>query len=76
MTLVWNSEAVTVAIGSLFHKGGKAKYIDLPKPRSALYHVDAVLRNGEQIGVSIDCGYITNEDAPYVDFARTAYRAS
>ena len=123
VTLVWNSDDVTTAIGGLFQKGKKVKYIDLPKSRYALYHVDAVMRDGQPSGVSLDCGYITNEEAyvslasldaascepgtevvvlwgeepnstkpqvepheqveiratvapaPYVDFARTAYRA-
>lgn len=71
MILVWNSDDVTAAVGSLFQKGNKAKYIELPKSRYGLYHVDAVLRDGQQVGVSLDFGYVTNEDA-YVSLASLA----
>lgn len=63
VTLIWNPDDVAAAIGSLFRKGDKAKYIDLPKSRYALYQVDAVLHAGAQVGVSHDCGYIVNEEA-------------
>ncbi len=123
VTLVWNSDDVCAAISTLFHHGEKAKYIDLPKARYALHQVDTILRDGRQVGLSHDCGYIANEaafvslasidpqssepgtevvvvwgetpntakpqvechqqveiqatvaPAPYVDFARTTYRA-
>lgn len=63
VTLVWNSDDVTAAIGSLLDTGPGAKYLDLPKIRYALHQEDKVLRNGEQIGISLDCGYIANERA-------------
>jgi glycine cleavage system aminomethyltransferase T len=63
VTLVWNSDDVAAAIGSLLHKGPGAKYFDLPKVRYALHQEDKVLRGGEQVGVSLDCGYIANERA-------------
>ena len=44
-------------------QGDSAKFIELPKARYGLYQVDTVLRDGEQIGVSHDCGYIYNEKA-------------
>src|SRR4051812_10280445 len=63
VTLVWNADDVTAAIGTLFRQGDKAKHLELPKSRYALYQCDAVLAGGELVGISHDCGYITNEDA-------------
>jgi len=60
VTLVWNSDDVAAAIGSLFTDGPGAKYFDLPKIRYALHQEDKVLRDGEQVGISLDCGYIVN----------------
>jgi vanillate/3-O-methylgallate O-demethylase len=61
VTLVWNADDVTAAIGSLYRPGPGAKYIDLPKARYATHHEDAVLRDGRPVGVSLDCGYLANE---------------
>ncbi|WP_308818367.1 aminomethyl transferase family protein [Pseudonocardia alni] len=63
VTLVWDTDDVTAAIGSLLGKGPGAKYFDLPKIRYALHQEDRVLRDGEQIGISLDCGYIAGERA-------------
>ncbi|MEU1517557.1 aminomethyl transferase family protein [Streptomyces sp. NPDC005811] len=63
VTLVWNDDDVTAAMGSLLGDGPGAKYFDLPKIRYALHQEDQVLLNGEQIGISLDCGYIANERA-------------
>ena len=43
--------------------GPGAKYLELPKARYALHQQDKVLAGGEQVGVSLDCGYIANERA-------------
>jgi glycine cleavage system aminomethyltransferase T len=61
VTLVWNADDVTAALGSLFRPGPGAKYIDLPKARYATHHEDAVLADGRRIGISLDCGYLANE---------------
>ncbi len=61
MTLVWNSQDVTDAIGSQFGQENSAKFMEWPKARYGLYQVDTVLLDGEQVGVSHDCGYIYNE---------------
>jgi glycine cleavage system aminomethyltransferase T len=61
VTLVWDAEDVTAAIGSLYRPGPGAKYIEMPKARYATHHEDAVLRHGRQVGVSLDCGYLANE---------------
>jgi vanillate/3-O-methylgallate O-demethylase len=63
VTLVWDADDVGDAIGTLFRTGDKAKYMELPKSRYALYQCDAVLVDGKRVGISHDCGYITNEDA-------------
>lgn len=61
VTLVWDADDVTAAMGSLLGEGPGAKYLDLPKIRYALHQEDKVLRGGEQVGISLDCGYLVNE---------------
>jgi vanillate/3-O-methylgallate O-demethylase len=61
VTLVWNADDVTGAIGSLYRPGPGAKYIDMPKARYATHHEDKVLKDGLPAGVSLDCGYLANE---------------
>ena len=63
VTLVWNPEDVAAAVRSLFEPGIPAKYIDLPKARYGQHQVDRVLQGGEDVGISHDVGYITNERA-------------
>ncbi|CAN5227490.1 aminomethyltransferase family protein [soil metagenome] len=61
VTLVWNAEDVAAAIGSLFQPGTPAKYMSLPKSRYGLYQADEVLLDGRPVGISMDCGYMANE---------------
>lgn len=61
VTLIWNSDDVAEAMGSLFGEGLPAKYIEMPKSRYALYQMDQVLVDGQKAGVSLDCGYVANE---------------
>jgi len=63
VTLLWHPEDVAAAIGSLFAPGPGAKHFELPKARYALHQQDKVLVGDEQVGVSLDCGYIANERA-------------
>lgn len=63
VTLVWNPEDVAAAVRSLFEPGIPAKYIDFPKARYGQHQVDRVLRDGHDVGISHDVGYITNEHA-------------
>jgi glycine cleavage system aminomethyltransferase T len=63
VTLVWNPDDLAAAVGTLFRPGDKAKHIELPKARYALYQCDAVLADGSLAGMSHDCGYIANENA-------------
>jgi glycine cleavage system aminomethyltransferase T len=61
VTLVWDADDVTAAIGTMYAPGPGAKFIDMPKARYATHHQDKVLRDGEQVGISLDCGYLANE---------------
>jgi vanillate/3-O-methylgallate O-demethylase len=61
VTLVWNADDVTAAIGSLYRPGPGAKFIEMPKARYATHHEDQVLEGGKQVGISLDCGYLANE---------------
>jgi glycine cleavage system aminomethyltransferase T len=61
VTLLWNPEDLATVIGSVLQEGDAAKFIEFPKARYGLYQVDTVLCDGEQVGVSHDCGYIYNE---------------
>jgi vanillate/3-O-methylgallate O-demethylase len=61
VTLVWNSDDMADAIGSLYRPGPGAKYLELPKARYALHQSDKVLVDGAWAGISMDCGYIANE---------------
>jgi vanillate/3-O-methylgallate O-demethylase len=63
VTLVWNADDVAAAIGSLLRPRPGAKHLELPKARYALHQQDKVLVGDEQVGVSLDCGYIANERA-------------
>ncbi|OYN94087.1 glycine cleavage system protein T [Enemella evansiae] len=63
VTLVWNADDVAAAMKTLLEPGTPAKYMELPKSRYGLYQHDKVLRDGKQVGVSLDVGYINNEHA-------------
>ena len=45
----------------MYRPGPGAKYIDMPKARYATHHEDTVLKDGRQVGISMDCGYLANE---------------
>ncbi|MHA6668427.1 aminomethyl transferase family protein [Homoserinimonas sp. A447] len=62
VTLVWNDDDVTRALGSVLGDDElPAKYIELPKSRYALYQTDQVLKDGQLVGLSLDVGYLANE---------------
>ncbi len=63
VTLVWNGDDVTRAMGSLFHAGDIEKYIDLPLANYATLPYDKVEKNGQTIGLSTYTGYLYNERA-------------
>jgi vanillate/3-O-methylgallate O-demethylase len=61
VTLVWNADDVTAAVGSMYRPGPGAKYIEMRKARCATHHEDKVLADGRQVGISLACGYLANE---------------
>ena len=61
VTLALDSEDVTRAIGTLFHRQNRAKYFDFPSAVYSTWPYDAVQRDGRTIGVSTWCGYSSNE---------------
>jgi vanillate/3-O-methylgallate O-demethylase len=63
VTLAWNGEDVTRAIGTMFEKGDAVKYIDLPLSNYATWPYDKVLHDGELVGLSTFSGYSYNERA-------------
>jgi vanillate/3-O-methylgallate O-demethylase len=66
VTLVWDGDDVTQTIRTMFSAppGRRAKFIDWPLPRYALWQYDAVMNErGERIGVSTTCGYSSNFSA-------------
>jgi glycine cleavage system aminomethyltransferase T len=63
VTLVWHGDDVKNALGTLFHAGDIAKYIDLPLANYSTLPFDKVLKGGKTIGVSTYTGYTFNERA-------------
>jgi glycine cleavage system aminomethyltransferase T len=61
VTLAWNGDDVTRAMGTMFQKEGRAKYIDLPLSNYSTWPNDKVLSDGEMVGVSTFSGYSSNE---------------
>ena len=61
VTLAWNGEDVTRAFGSLFQKGDRAKYIDLPLSNYSTWPYDKLLKGGKVAGFSTFSGYSSNE---------------
>src|SRR3972149_3511708 len=63
VTLAWNGDDVTSAMGTMFRKEGRAKYIDLPLSTSSTRPPDKVLKDGKIVGVSTFSGYSSNESS-------------
>jgi vanillate/3-O-methylgallate O-demethylase len=61
VTLVWDDRDTTDVFGTLFRDGETAKYLDIPQLRYSAFQYDAVLKDGETVGVSKDCAYTYNE---------------
>jgi len=59
----WNPDDVAAVFRSLCEPGTPAKYLELPKSRYAFFQVDKVLHDGVVAGLSLDLGYIANEQA-------------
>jgi glycine cleavage system aminomethyltransferase T len=61
VTLALNTEDVMRAIGTMFQKTDRAKYIDFPSAVYATWPYDKVTKNGKTIGISTWVGYSSNE---------------
>jgi len=66
VTLVWHPNDVARVLSTQFDSRQDeraAKFMNFPKARYALYHMDEVRHEGRRVGVSMDCGLIANEAA-------------
>lgn len=63
VSLHWNADDVAAAIRTWMEPGTPAKYLELPKSRYAWFQIDKVMKNGNQVGMSMDLGLIPNERA-------------
>jgi glycine cleavage system aminomethyltransferase T len=61
VTLALNTDDVMRAMGTMFHKGDRAKYFDFPSAVYATWPYDKVTKNGKTIGISTWVGYSSNE---------------
>jgi vanillate/3-O-methylgallate O-demethylase len=63
VTLAWHGEDVARAMGTMFQKEDRAKYIDLPLSNYSTWPNDKVLADGRMVGVSTFSGYSSNESS-------------
>jgi vanillate/3-O-methylgallate O-demethylase len=63
VTLVWNGDDLTRALGTLFHPGENSKFIDLPLANYATLPFDRVEKDGKPAGLSTYTAYSFNERA-------------
>jgi glycine cleavage system aminomethyltransferase T len=61
VTLVWNGDDATRAIGTLFQDAPGSKYIDFPSAVYSTLPYDKVLSGGKPAGISTWTGYTFNE---------------
>lgn len=61
VTLAWNGDDVARTIRTLFEDETAVKYIDFPLSNYATWPYDAVLKDGELVGLSTFSGYSYNE---------------
>ena len=61
VTLALDTDDVMKAIGTMFQKTGRAKYIDFPSAVYATWPYDKVTKNGKTVGISTWVGYSSNE---------------
>jgi glycine cleavage system aminomethyltransferase T len=62
VTLVWNGDDVKEVLGGLVDGDPDSlppKYLELPKSRYARFTYDKVLVDGQEIGLSLDTGYLS-----------------
>jgi glycine cleavage system aminomethyltransferase T len=63
VTLAWNGEDVTRAMGTMFQKKDRAKYIDLPLSNYSTWPNDKIMLDSKMVGVSTFSGYSSNESS-------------
>jgi vanillate/3-O-methylgallate O-demethylase len=63
VTLAWDGDDVARAFGTMFHRGDRAKYIDLPLSNYATWPYDRVMKGGKKVGISTFSGYSSNESS-------------
>ena len=63
VTLAWHGEDVARAMETMFHRGERAKYIDLPLSNYSTWPNDRLMRDGKLVGVSTFSGYSSNESS-------------
>jgi hypothetical protein len=63
VTLAWNGEDVVRAMGTLFQKENRAKYIDLPLSNYSTWPNDRIMKDGKMVGRSTFSGYSSNESS-------------
>lgn len=63
VTFEWNRDDVLKVIATAFEEGTPAKWIDFPQPNYASSTADLILRDGQQVGMSMFNGYSFNERA-------------
>ena len=61
VTLALNTDDVMKAIGTMFQKTNRAKYIDFPSAVYSTWPYDKVTKNGKTIGISTWVVYSSNE---------------
>jgi glycine cleavage system aminomethyltransferase T len=61
VTLALDDDDVTAAIGTMFGKSDRAKFIDWPSAVYSMHPFDRVTVDGETVGVSTWIGYSANE---------------
>ena len=63
VTLAWNGDDVARAMGTMFQKEDRAKYIDLPLSNYSTWPNDRIMKDGAMVGVSTFSGYSSNESS-------------
>jgi vanillate/3-O-methylgallate O-demethylase len=58
VTLLWNAEDVAAIVRSQLEPGVPAKFLDFPKARYGFYQMDRVVKDGVDVGLSTDAGYV------------------
>lgn len=58
VTLLWNADDVASVVKSQVEPGIPAKFLEFPKARYGLFQMDEVHKDGKNVGISTDAGYV------------------